>query len=366
MNKDNPYSIAVLKGDGVGPEVVAESIRCLKEVEPLCSRVFSFEYYAAGGEAIDEGGNPLPEKTLEACLASDAILKGPWGGPRWDNLPTESRPERGILRLRKALDAFANLRPVKIYPSLVGTSPLRPDLAVQCDFLIIRELVSGLYFGEPRGIEGDAGNRRAYNTLAYTESEIRRVVDLGFKLARERGGRLVSVHKGNVLETFRLWADVAEEVAKENKDVEFEQMIVDRCAMEILLNPGQFDVMVMGNMFGDILSDEGAAVVGSLGLLPSASLGGGDKPGLFEPVHGSAPDLAGRGEANPLAAILSCGMLLKHGLGEEKAAGVLSEAVENVLAEGFRTPDLAHPGSKTVSTSGMGEVIVEEIKKKVN
>lgn len=349
------YRIAVLSGDGVGPEVVAEGLKVLQVIEAQYDMHFLVRHGLVGGAAIDATGDPLPEATLQLCRDSDAVLFGSVGGPKWDALPSHQRPERGLLRLRQSLDLFANLRPAKLYSALVGASSLRPEVVQGIDILVVRELVSDIYYGQPRGIEKLDEGERGFNTMTYTSAEIRRVVRLAFELARQRRRKVVSVDKANVLETSVLWRREATEVGGEFGDVELEHMYVDNCAMQLVRTPKQFDVIVTGNLFGDILSDEAAMLTGSIGMLPSASLGG--TVGVFEPVHGSAPDIAGQGIANPIATINSVAMLLQYGLRQPQAASAIEVAVESVLNQGYRTGDIMSPGCTQVGTTQMGELI---------
>nr|3U1H_A Chain A, 3-isopropylmalate dehydrogenase [Bacillus sp. (in: firmicutes)]3U1H_B Chain B, 3-isopropylmalate dehydrogenase [Bacillus sp. (in: firmicutes)] len=347
--------IAVLPGDGIGPEVMEAAIEVLKAVAERFGHEFEFEYGLIGGAAIDEAGTPLPEETLDVCRGSDAILLGAVGGPKWDQNPSELRPEKGLLGIRKGLDLFANLRPVKVYDSLADASPLKKEVIEGVDLVIVRELTGGLYFGEPSE-RYEEGEEAAVDTLLYTREEIERIIRKAFELALTRKKKVTSVDKANVLESSRLWREVAEEVAKEYPDVELEHMLVDNAAMQLIRNPRQFDVIVTENMFGDILSDEASMITGSLGMLPSASLST-DGLGLYEPVHGSAPDIAGKGIANPLATILSAAMMLRYSFGLEEEAKAIEKAVEKVLAEGYRTADIAKPGGKYVSTTEMTDEV---------
>ncbi|MBM3226362.1 MAG: 3-isopropylmalate dehydrogenase, partial [Candidatus Tectomicrobia bacterium] len=331
------YRIAVLSGDGVGPEVVAEGIKVLRVVEECFDARFTLRHGLVGGAAIDETGDPLPEATLQLCRESDAVLFGSVGGPKWDALPSDKRPERGLLRLRQTLDLFANLRPAKLYTALVGASSLRPEVVQGIDILVVRELVSDIYFGEPRGIESLAEGERGFNTMSYTSEEIRRVTRLAFDLAQQRRHKVTSVDKANVLETSVLWRREVTELAGAYSDVELEHLYVDNCAMQLVRSPRQFDVIVTGNLFGDILSDEAAMLTGSIGMLPSASIGG--TVGVFEPVHGSAPDIAGQNIANPIATINSVAMMLQYALRQPQAASAIEAAVESVLNQGYRTAD---------------------------
>ena len=354
--------IAVLAGDGIGPEIIAEA---LKVLDVLRHEGLQVETEAApvGGVAVDLHGDPLPEPTLAVCRAADAILFGAIGGPRYDTLARELRPERGLLRLRKALDLFANLRPARVFPPLVAASTLRPEVVAGLDILIIRELTGDIYFGEPRGIRIEAnGERVGFNTMIYSESEIRRVAHAGFQAARRRGRRLCSVDKMNVLESTQLWRDVVTEVSAEYPDVALSHMLVDNAAMQLVRNPRQFDVILTGNIFGDILSDEASMLTGSIGILPSASLNAVGQ-GLYEPIHGSAPDIAGRGIANPLARILSLAMLFRHSADRADLAERIERAVEQALAAGYRTADIAMPGETVVSTAAMGAAVVHAMTK---
>jgi len=347
--------IAVLPGDGIGAEVIEEAVQVLGAVAVRFGHKFELEHALVGGAAIDATGHPLPPETLALCRESDAVLMGAVGGPKWDDPRARVRPEQGLLGLRKELGLFANLRPVRVLPALVKSSPLRPELLTGVDILVVRELTGDLYFGE-RGRVGD----RAFDTMTYTVAEIERIADLAFRLARERRRQVVSVDKANVLECSRLWREVVEDVAARYPDVTFQYMLVDACSMHLIRRPASFDVLLTPNMFGDILSDEAAVLVGSLGMLPSASLGQG-RFGLYEPVHGSAPDIAGQGIANPLGAILTVAMLLRHSLGLEAEARAVESAVEAALAAGYRTPDLAGPGEASVGTREMGDAVLARL-----
>jgi 3-isopropylmalate dehydrogenase len=367
------YRIAVLPGDGVGVEVTREAIRVLEAAARHAGATLALEEAVIGGAAIDAHGTPLPPATLELVRASDAILFGAVGGPKWDRLSPETRPERGILTLRKTLDLYANLRPARLYPTLVDSSPLRRSIVEGADIMVIRELTGGLYFGEPRGVEGAGAARRAVNTMSYTVAEIERVAHLAFRVARERRGRLCSVDKANVLVVSQLWREVVSEVGLAYPDVELEHLLVDNCAMALVANPRRFDTIVTENTFGDILSDEAAIIAGSMGMLPSASLGGfsvgrdgravGERGmvGLYEPIHGTAPDIAGQGIANPLAAILSTAMLLRHSLGLPDAGERIDRAVQQVLAAGYRTRDIHSPGTTLVGTREMGDRVLDAL-----
>jgi 3-isopropylmalate dehydrogenase len=345
-------TIALCPGDGIGPEVVNEARLVLEDVATRFRHQWTFEACDIGGVAIDATGSALPPSTLAACERADAVLLGAVGGPKWDAGPV--RPESGLLGLRKALGLWANLRPIRVHPELVDCSPLRPERLQSVDILVVRELTGGLYFGEPRGRTKTEHGVRVVDTLAYSDHEIRRVVRLAFRLARLRGNRLCSVDKANVLESSRLWREITNEVAHDFPDVRLEHQLVDSCAMRLITSPRQFDVVVTENMFGDILTDEAAVLAGSLGLCPSASLGDGRK-GLYEPIHGSAPDIAGKGIANPIGAILSAAMLLRHSLGLENEARAVEAAVELAISAGARTADLG--GKRILSTAKMGQAI---------
>jgi len=352
-----PMRIAVLAGDGIGPEVVAEAIKVLRALEPDGLR-FEFSAADVGGIAVERHGDPLPPATLALARSCDAILFGAVGGPQYDQAPRAQRPEQGLLRLRKELGLFANLRPARIFPGLGGASALKPEVVEGLDILIIRELTGDIYFGQPRGIRMlESGEREGYDTMRYTESEIRRIAHVAFAAARGRAHRLCSVDKANVLETTQLWRDVVSEVGREYPDVALSHMLVDNAAMQLVRAPRQFDVVVTGNMFGDILSDEASALTGSIGMLPSASLDAQHK-GMYEPIHGSAPDIAGQGKANPLATILSAAMMLRHTLRQEAAAQRVERAVESVLRAGLRTADLARGGEPALGTAAMGDAVV--------
>ena len=350
-------TITLLPGDGIGPEVVAEGRKALEAVAARFGHAFTFREAPMGGIAIDQTGDPLPDETLDACRAGDAVLLGAVGGPKWSDPSAPARPEAGLLRLRKELGLFANLRPVKVVPALAGASTLKPEVVSEVDLVIVRELTGGLYFGQPQGRRDDETGRAAVDTLHYTEVEIERLMRVAFDLARTRRKKVTSVDKANVLASSRLWREVAHEVARDYPDVAYEDMLVDACAMHLIRRPADFDVVATENMFGDILSDEASMLAGSLGMLPSASLGSGP-PGLYEPIHGSAPDIAGQGIANPLATILSVAMLLRSSLGLLDEATAVERAVEGVLASSHRTIDLAAPGQPTVSTQAMGDLVV--------
>ena len=351
--------IAVLPGDGIGREVTAEAVKVLQHAGRGLE--LRFEEAPVGGCAIDAGGEPLPASSLALARDSGAVLLGAVGGPRWDSLPYEKRPERALLGLRKELDLYANLRPVKLLAPLAERSSLKPERIRGCDILIVRELTGGIYFGEPRLLERTPAGRRAVDTLVYHDWEVERVARVAFEAARKRRRLVHSVDKSNILKSSILWREVVQEVARDFPDVELRHLLVDNCAMQLVREPLQFDVIVTENMFGDILSDEAAMLGGSIGILPSASLGG--KVALYEPVHGSAPDIAGQGKANPLASILSAALLLRHSCGREPEAAAVESAVERVLAGGLRTADLARPGERAVSTSEMGDAVVRELER---
>ena len=349
--------ICVLPGDGIGPEITAEAVRVLNALE----LGFEMEEALLGGCAVDATGDPYPEATQKLAIAADAVLLGAVGGPKWDGNPREQRPERGLLGIRKQLGLFANLRPAILYPELANASTLKPEVVAGLDILIVRELTGDIYFGQPRGIELREGERCGFNTMIYTESEIRRILRVAFDASRKRDRKVCSVDKMNVLECTQLWRDVAIETACDYPDVELSHLLVDNAAMQLVKNPKQFDVMVTGNMFGDILSDEASMLTGSIGMLPSASLDANNK-GLYEPSHGSAPDIAGKGVANPLATILSAAMMLRYTFANEDAARRIENAVKKVLAQGFRTGDIFEAGMKKVGTREMGDAVLAALK----
>jgi len=348
--------ICVLPGDGIGPEIMAEALRVL-EVFRGEGLKMEFEEAQLGGCAVDATGDPYPEATRKLARAADAVLLAAVGGPKWDVLPREQRPERGLLGIRKDLNLFANLRPAVLYPELANASTLKPEVVAGLDILIVRELTGCIYFGEPRGISIENGKRVGHNTMVYNEDEIRRIGHVAFKAAQKRNKKVCSIDKMNVLETTQLWRDVMIEVSKEYPDVELSHMLVDNAAMQLVRAPKQFDVVVTGNMFGDILSDEASMLTGSIGMLPSASLDEGSK-GLYEPSHGSAPDIAGKGVANPLATILSAAMMLRYSFNNEAAAVRIEDAVKKVLAAGLRTGDIWEEGTKRVGTREMGDAVI--------
>jgi 3-isopropylmalate dehydrogenase len=332
-------NITLLQGDGIGPEVVCEAVRVLEAIASRHGHAFEFAEYLIGGCSIDEYGSSLTEETLAACKASDAVLLGAVGGPKWDEPAAKDRPERGLLALRRGLGVFANLRPVRVHTALTNSSPLKPEILQGVDIVVVRELTGGLYFGWPKGRDVKDGRERAVDTLEYYDYEVERVVELAFDLARDRKKKVTSVDKANVLESSRLWRQIATRTGNENPDIELEHLLVDTAAMRLVSRPTSFDVIVTENMFGDILTDEASVLAGSMGMLPSASLGESGL-GLYEPVHGSAPDIAGRGIANPVGTILSSAMLLHHSLGLEVEATSIEKAVEDTITAGCRTADL--------------------------
>ncbi len=348
--------IAVLAGDGIGPEIVAQAVRVLNALKTDGLGI-ELEYGLIGGCAVDATGEPYPDATHRLTSQADAVHLGAVGGPQYDNLPRQQRPERGLLAIRKKLNLFANLRPAMLYPELANASSLKYDVVAGLDIMIVRELTGDIYFGEPRGIETRDGERVGFNTMIYSESEIRRIAHVAFQAAVKRQGKLCSVDKMNVLECTQLWRDVVTEVAKEYPQVILSHMLVDNAAMQLVRNPKQFDVMVTGNMFGDILSDEASMLTGSIGMLPSASLDENDK-GLYEPIHGSAPDIAGKDIANPLATILSVAMMLRYTFNQEEMAKRIENAVKKVLAAGYRTKDIDEAGMKSVGTKAMGDMVL--------
>ena len=355
----NSYTIALLPGDGIGPDVVAEGVRVLDAMAKKHGFSVTYDRDQAGGAAIDAYNDPMPDSVLAKCKAAHAVLMGAVGGPKWDHHTGKMRPESGLLKIRKELGVFANLRPVAVPDSLAAASPLREEAVRGTDLLVVRELTGGIYFGEPRGREGAPGNEKAFNTMVYTTPEIERVARVAFQWARKRRKKVCSVDKANVLVVSQLWRDVVTKLHKEEfSDIALSHMYVDNAAMQLVLNPRQFDVIVTGNLFGDILSDAAATLGGSLGLLPSASLGGAGKVGLFEPVHGSAPDIAGKGIANPIATILTVSMLLDD-LGESAAAADVRKGVDGALVSGARTADLWREGLRRVSTTEMGDLVLQ-------
>lgn len=366
--------IITLPGDGIGPEVVAEGIRALQTIARKYNHQFEFEEQLIGGCAIDATGTALSDATLEACRHADAVLLGAVGGPQWDDPRALVRPEQGLLALRKGLGLFANLRPVKPHPSLAHASPLKPERIAGVDFIVVRELTGGLYFGKPQGRFDQEGHARAVDTMEYTDTEIHRIVDLAFRLASARHGRVTSVDKANVLASSRLWREIATQTMQDYPQVRLDHLLVDTCAMRLIAAPASFDVIVTENMFGDILTDEAAVLVGSMGLLPSASLGAGsvsqrltglERPvrslGVYEPIHGSAPDIAGKAIANPIGTILSAAMLLHYSLNLTREADAIEKAVARAIGDGCRTADIARAGERGLSTREMADEIIARI-----
>jgi len=355
------YQITLLPGDGIGPEIMAIATDVLQVVGKQLNLTFEFKSALLGGAAIDATGEPLPNETLETCRQSDAVLLSAIGGYKWDNLPRHQRPETGLLAIRAGLGLFANLRPATILPQLIDASSLKPEIVNGVDIMVVRELTGGIYFGQPKGVfETETGAKRGVNTMAYTESEIERIGRVAFETARKRGSKLCSVDKANVLEVSQLWRDRITQLSSEYSDVELSHLYVDNAAMQLVRWPKQFDTIVTGNLFGDILSDAAAMLTGSIGMLPSASLGASG-PGLFEPVHGSAPDIAGQDKANPLAQVLSAAMMLRYGLDQPTAADKIEQAVMTVLDAGYRTGDIMSEGMKAVGCREMGDKLIEII-----
>ncbi|MBL1173830.1 3-isopropylmalate dehydrogenase [Pantanalinema sp. GBBB05] len=354
------YRITLLPGDGIGPEIMAIAVEVLNVIGQQFDLAFEFQEALVGGSAIDAEGEPLPAKTLEQCKTSDAVLLAAIGGYQWDTLPRHLRPETGLLALRSGLGLFANLRPAQILPQLIDASSLKREVVEGVDIMVVRELTGGIYFGQPRGVFAtESGEQRGVNTMAYTESEIDRIGRVAFEAARKRRKQLCSVDKANVLEVSQLWRDRITALAAEYPDVELSHMYVDNAAMQLVRNPKQFDTIVTGNLFGDILSDAAAMLTGSIGMLPSASMGVAGTPGLFEPVHGSAPDIAGQDKANPLAQVLSAAMMLRYGLDQPAAADRIEQAVMQVLDQGYRTGDIWSENMTAVGCKGMGEALIK-------
>jgi 3-isopropylmalate dehydrogenase len=352
------YKICLIKGDGIGPEIIDEAVKVLDAVASCCGLDLEYSEALMGGIAYDVTGDPLPQETIKMALSSDAVLFGAIGGPKWDDLPREKRPESGLLRLRKELGVYANLRPAMVYDELVNASTLKPSVIKGVDLMVVRELIGGIYFGEPKGRD----ENRGWNTMVYSRDEIVRIAHEAFKIAMSRDKRVCSVDKANVLDVSQLWREVVIEVSKEYPEVELSHMYVDNAAMQLVRDPRQFDVILTGNIFGDILSDEASMLSGSIGLLPSASIG--DRIGVYEPIHGSAPDIAGQGIANPIATISSAAMMLKYALGEEEAAKKIDDAIKKTLKEGYRTKDLAQYDAKEIcSTSDIGSIIANYVAK---
>lgn len=355
------YRITLLPGDGIGPEILAVTVEVLKVIGKQFEIQFDFQEALIGGSAIDATGKPLPSETLNICCDSDAVLLAAIGGYKWDNLPRQQRPETGLLGLRAGLGLFANLRPATILPQLIDASSLKKEVVEGVDIMVVRELTGGIYFGQPKGIfETETGEKRGVNTMAYTESEIDRIARIGFEIAQKRRGKLCSVDKANVLDVSQLWRDRITKMASEYPDVELSHMYVDNAAMQLVRAPKQFDTIVTGNLFGDILSDAAAMLTGSIGMLPSASLGA-NGPGVFEPVHGSAPDIAGQDKANPLAQVLSAAMMLRYALNQPAAASRIETAVLKVLDQGYRTGDIISPGMTLLGCQAMGEALIKDL-----
>jgi len=354
--------IAVIPGDGIGPEVMQQTLAILEYVEKVFGHQFEINECLAGGAAIDQEGVPLPPKTLEICKDADAVLLGALGGPEWDHLDGQKRPEKALLGLRKELELFANLRPAILFPALRDSCPLKPSIVENgLDVMVVRELTGGIYFGKQETIIDGDGKEAAYDTMFYHEDEVRRIAKIAFEMALKRNKKLMSVDKANVLENSRLWRKIVVEEAVNYPDVTLDHMYVDNAAMQLVRNPGQFDVIVTGNMFGDILSDEVSMITGSIGMLPSASLSA-DQKGMYEPIHGSAPDIAGENKANPLAMILSCAMMLRTSFDMMQEANLIENAVEEVLNNGYRTADIYSEGTKMVSTEEMGQAVLHTMK----
>ena len=354
------YNITVIRGDGIGPEIIAEALKVLGKISERYGLTFMYDEVLAGGAAIDATGEPLPQATVDACLASDSVLLGAVGGPKWDTLPGHQRPERALLGLREKLGLFANLRPAVLYPALADACPLKPEyVAGGLDLLIVRELVGGIYFGKRGRVQTDMGEA-GFDTMQYSVGEVERIGRVAFEMAAKRSGKVTSVDKANVMENSRVWRETMHNLRKQYPAVQYEDMFVDNAAMQLVRNPRQFDVIVTGNMFGDILSDEASMITGSIGMLPSASLGEGTR-GMYEPIHGSAPDISGQGKANPLATILSAAMMLRYSLGQPDAAIAIERAVEAVLNEGYRTPDIMGPSTKLVGTGEMGDLVAARL-----
>ncbi len=355
------YQITLLPGDGIGPEIIDVTVKVLKEVGKQCNLTFNFSKALMGGAAIDETGEPLPQQTLETCRNSDAVLLAAIGGYQWDHLPRKQRPETGLLGLRAGLELFANLRPAKIFPQLVDASTLKREIVEGVDIMVVRELTGGVYFGQPKGIFAtETGEQRGVNTMAYTDREIDRIAKVAFEIAQKRNKQLCSVDKANVLEVSQLWRDRVTALCSSYPEIELSHLYVDNAAMQLVRAPKQFDTIVTGNLFGDILSDAAAMLTGSIGMLPSASMGDG-KPALFEPVHGSAPDIAGEDKANPLAQVLSAAMMLRYGLDEPTAAEKIEQAVFQVLDQGYRTGDIMSEGMTLLGCQQMGDALIEAL-----
>ncbi|MEM7556888.1 MAG: 3-isopropylmalate dehydrogenase [Cyanobacteria bacterium P01_A01_bin.84] len=357
------YNITLLPGDGIGPEIMSVTVEVLKVVGEKFDIKFNFQEALIGGAAIDEKGEPLPKDSLEMCRDSHAVLLAAIGGYKWDSLSANSRPEAGLLGLRAGLELFANLRPAKILPELIDSSTLKREVVEGVDIMVVRELTGGIYFGKPKGIFAtETGEKRGVNTMAYTESEIERIGKVAFEIAQKRGAKLCSVDKANVLDVSQLWRDRMTKLSEEYPDVELSHLYVDNAAMQLVRAPKQFDTIVTGNLFGDILSDAAAMLTGSIGMLPSASLGA-SSPGVYEPVHGSAPDIAGQDKANPLAQVLSAAMMLRYGLNQPEAAILIEGVVSKILQKGLRTGDIMSPGMTLLGCSGMGKTLLDNLAK---
>ena len=354
------FNLSVINGDGIGPEVSVEGLKVLAALGAKCGHTFATKHYLAGGAAIDATGVPLPDDTIKGVKDSHALLFGAIGGPKWENMPHHLKPEAGLLKLRKELDAWANLRPAVVHDELLDASSLKPEVLKGTDIMVLRELTGGIYFGQPRGIEGSGPQRKGFNTEVYYEFEIERIVRMAFEIARGRKKKVCSVDKANVLESSQVWREVAIRVGKEFSDVTLSHMYVDNAAMQLIRDPRQFDVIVTGNIFGDILSDEASQLTGSIGMLASASVGG--PVGFFEPIHGSAPDIAGQQKANPLAMIGTLALLLRYGLKLEAEAQLIERTISQVLKDGLRTGDIKQPGCRILNTREMGDAAVERLK----
>ena len=353
--------IAVMKGDGIGPEIVNEALKVLETVASKYGHHFAYNFVDIGGVAIDNHGTPLPQATIDACLEADSVLLGAVGGPKWDGVPGDKRPEKGLLGIRSAMGLFANMRPAKLFPQLAGASPLRGDIVAKgIDFMVARELIGGVYFGEHKTETLANGEKQAVDSMPYSEHEIERIGRIGFETAQKRNKKLCCVDKANVLDTSRLWRSVMHRLQAEYPEVEYSEMFVDNCAMQIVKNPAQFDVIVTENMFGDILSDEASMITGSIGMIPSSSLGEGTR-GLYEPIHGSAPDIAGKDIVNPTACILSAAMMLRYSFGMTEEAEAIENAVSKVLDKGLRTADNMSEGCTCLGCTAMGDAILAEI-----
>lgn len=355
------YNIAVIKGDGIGPEIVTEAMKALEVVGEKYGHTFHFTECYAGGNAIDKFGIPLPQETLDTCKASDSVLLGAVGGPKWDSVPSDKRPERALLGLRSGLGLFVNLRPAQMHAALADACPIKPEIIGDgFDILVCRELTGDVYFGK-RGRRESPLGETGWDDMNYSVSEVERIARRGFDMAMKRGKKVVSVDKANVLETSRVWRETMHRIAKEYPEIEYSDMYVDNCAMQLVRNPGQFDVIITGNLFGDILSDEASMITGSIGMLPSASIGE-TTLGMYEPIHGSAPDIAGKGIANPIATILSTAMMLRYSFGLAEEADCIEAACEKALNDGHRTADIAKEGEKILSTSEMGKIVCDNIR----